>query len=173
MIGWILKHVFLGRAKVVSVEGQRVHLRYLNGEGEYIVARGALRDGTLVRSVIPVGTRCSSNAGECVVARRVSSGGEMDPFHYEVRYVDGSVSSASEADLLPLPDQETRDPVAQLCALDPHPFPLFAAREQLLRSHMRMLRDAGGFRALLSSRIDLHPHQAYVAGVVTRDHRRR
>jgi ATP-dependent helicase HepA len=97
----------------------------------------------------------------------------MDPFHYEVRYVDGSVSSASEADLLPLPDQETRDPVAQLCALDPHPFPLFAAREQLLRSHMRMLRDAGGFRALLSSRIDLHPHQAYVAGVVTRDHRRR
>src|SRR5207237_5366476 len=47
------------------------------------------------------------------------------------------------------------------------------ARETLVDALARLTRQGSGLRALLSSRIDLRPHQAYVAGVVLLDRRRR
>ena len=42
-----------------------------------------------------------------------------------------------------------------------------------MAAYKRVTRQAGGLKSLLSSRIDLHSHQAYVAGVVLLDSNRR
>lgn len=42
-------------------------------------------------------------------------------------------------------------------------------RYSLINSVYRMNKQVGGIRALLSSRIDLHPHQAFVAGTIIED----
>jgi ATP-dependent helicase HepA len=53
------------------------------------------------------------------------------------------------------------------------PYAVFAARYRLLTALTRFNRQVGGLRALLASRIELHPHQAFVAGTVILDPIRR
>jgi ATP-dependent helicase HepA len=173
MIGWICRHPQLGVGKIVGAERQgTVRIRYLDGDAELIVSRSALDAGVLARVALPPGSRCMVGEVACTV-ERLGEGGGSEPFRYHVQQDDGSPAVVSEVDLVPLPGEAPSDPLGQLAAADPHPYDLFSAREWLVRSHARVVRDAGGFRALLSSRIDLRPHQAYVAGVVTSDWRRR
>jgi len=49
----------------------------------------------------------------------------------------------------------------------------FRNREAFRSAHIQNLRQGGQLAALLSARIDLHPHQAFVAGTVLDDRRRR
>src|SRR5262249_51856710 len=78
-----------------------------------------------------------------------------------------------ESDLEPTAIGELRDPALLLAGLQAGGYPIFFAREQLAEITYRMLREGNGLRALLTSRVDLRPHQAYVAGVVLLDRRRR
>lgn len=52
-------------------------------------------------------------------------------------------------------------------------YDVFRQREALLAAWQRDLREGQGARSLLSSRIDLRPHQAYVAASVLLDRKRR
>lgn len=173
MIGWILKHPHLGYGKVLPADGPGIRVRYVEGGAEYELSRGAVRDGTLLHLPLPPTTRCLYRGDECTVQRVAPSADRAGPFYYDLRFGEEILPAISEVELFPCPDQAPRDPLLQLAAFDAQPYSLFASRERVFRAHHRTLRNAGGFRALLSSRIDLHPHQAYVAGVVTRDHSRR
>jgi ATP-dependent helicase HepA len=172
MIGWILKHAHLGVGKIIAEERGTIRIRYVEGGAELTVGRSALQEGLLTRVPLPPGSRCAVGGGACTVDR-MGEGEATGPFHYHVRHDDGGPALVSEVELVPIPGETATDPLQQLAAADPYPYGLFSAREWLVRSHSRVVRDTAGFRALLSSRIDLRPHQAYVAGVVAGDWRRR
>jgi len=92
---------------------------------------------------------------------------------YEVVGEDRSTSSLSELDLTPEPMTGPASPGAALAALVRQSFRLFAQRESFARAYERTIYSGFGIRALLSSRVDLRPHQAYVAATVLRDPIRR
>src|SRR5262249_37646996 len=92
---------------------------------------------------------------------------------YEVTYTDGLSGLVSELELIPLSLEEETDPLLQLASPSPQSYSIFNARERLVEALARTLRGGSGLRALLSSRIDLRPHQAFVAGVIILDRSRR
>lgn len=172
MNGWILKHAHLGIGKVVAHDGRTLRVRYVEGGAELTLGPTAIQEGVLVRVPLAPGARCTVEGSACTVHSLADGGGD-GPFRYRVQREDGTTALVSEVDLAPFPGEVTTDPLLQLASADAHPYALFAAREWLVRSHSRLVRNAGGFQALLSSRIDLRPHQAYVAGVIVGDWRRR
>ena len=93
---------------------------------------------------------------------------------YEVEYIDtGRGDVLPETALTPLAEQVDENISSRLARFEHGEYRVFHAREALLAAFLRALRQAGGLIALLSSRVDLRPHQAYVAGVVLQDPRRR
>lgn len=137
-----------------------------------LLGRSALQDGVITRAALPPGMRCIAGDVACTVDR-LGSSQDSEPFVYHVLKGDGDPALLSEVDLVPVLDAVAPDPVQELTTADAGTYSLFSAREWLVRSHAQLVRNAGGFRALLSSRIDIRPHQAYVAGIVIGDWRRR
>jgi ATP-dependent helicase HepA len=79
----------------------------------------------------------------------------------------------SETGLNPLPNQEVGNCASRLANRDFDHFICFRDREALRWAQLQNLRQGGWLKALLSSRIDLRPHQAFVAGTVISDRRKR
>jgi 15-cis-phytoene desaturase len=74
---------------------------------------------------------------------------------------------------MPLPASQTDSLSNRLLEGRADSYAVFSARHRLLIALGRFNRQVGGLRALLASRIDLHPHQAFVAGTVILDPVRR
>jgi ATP-dependent helicase HepA len=172
MLGWIYDHTHLGIGKVVAQAGPNLRIRYVETGQELTLGPSALRDGSLSRKRLVPQTRCTLNGALCTIIR-VLPKDEAGAHTYEIHFPDGRTAVFSETELEPVPGQVVRNPLFQVQGLEPQPYRLFETREWMVRSYARLMKRGAGFRALLSSRIDLHPHQAYVAGVVTQDSRRR
>jgi len=169
-IGLILRHRNRGFGKVTNFDGSVISVRFADGT-EANFGKSAVADGELERAWLPINAECSGSQGICRIVARVESN---DPAHqYEVRYESGLKGMASEFDLVPAVQNEQRDPISLLVNGSPFDYAVFRSREALVEAGYSMLRAAGGLRALLSSRIDLRLHQAYVASVVIPDWRRR
>lgn len=175
MIGYVVRHRQLGLGKIESAQNRAFSIRFV-ASGQLMPFGYAqfAANGSLTREVLGLGSRCSTRRGECVierVARRPTD--PTDPYSYAVSFETGEAAVLSEAELDPIPGGESADPQVRLSGLQLHPYPLFASRESLRRTYARMLRDTAGLRALLGSRVDLRPHQAFVAGTVLLEPRRR
>ena len=136
-------------------------------------AKDSFDDGDLQRIHLPLGTRCRVNGEACVVERVVKyvSGGR--PAIYEVVLEGRNLKrQVTEVDLEPI-EIVRADPLTMLASQQHEGYPLFRSRERLFTSFTELVRQGGGLRALLASRIDLRPHQAYVAGIVLQDRLRR
>jgi ATP-dependent helicase HepA len=162
MLGRILEHTYLGTGKVVAQSGPNLRVRYIETGQELTLGPSALNDGSLSHKRLVPKTQCRVN-GELCTIERILPVGEADTYMYEIRFTDGRTAALSETDLEPIPGQVIRDPLLQVEGLAPQPYRLFETREWMVRSYARLMKRGAGFRALLSSRIDLHPHQAYVA----------
>lgn len=171
MDGQIIKHMYQGIGKVIEIQPAQVRIRFLNGQ-EMTFKPHAFRDGVLTRARLSVGSRCVGQEGECTIRRIVASIGDALT-EYEVTYENGLSAIVSEVNLIPLPGRGAQDPLLQFTGLDLQSYGLFRLRERLVNANAKSLREGRGLRALLSSRIDLRPHQAYVAGVVLLDLSRR
>jgi len=172
MIGFIYDHIHLGSGKVVAKIGPNLRIRYVDTGHEFTIGPSALQDGSLARKILAPKTACRVNGESCIV-ERILVAGKAEPNTYEVLFADGRIATLPETVLEIIPGQVIRNPLLQIQGFDPQPYRLFAAREWMVRSYARLMNRGAGFRALLSSRIDLHPHQAYVAGEVIQDSRRR
>lgn len=171
MDGHIIKHAHHGIGKVISVEQRQVRIRFLDGQ-EMAFNPHAFKNGDLSRAILNVGTRCIGQNGECTITRTAALTGDA-PTEYQVKYESGLSAVVSEVILTPLPGQGVQDPLLQFAGLDLQSYGLFRLRERLVNASAKSLREGSGLRALVSSRIDLRPHQAYVAGVVLLDLSRR
>ena len=174
MIGYLLRHRQLEVGKVLDTKNRALQVRFLGSNQVLPLAPSALNDGTVVRECLSFGTRCRSSAGECVVQRTAHRPASFaEPYSYHVSFDQGQAAILSEVDLVPLPSSGPANALSRLLVPDIQAFELFRRREVLARVYSRVLRDGAGFRALLGSRVDLRPHQAFVAGTVILDGRRR
>ncbi|MGE5610089.1 MAG: SNF2-related protein [Bacillota bacterium] len=179
--GYIVKHAVFGIGKVIEwpdLLRQPFKVRFYetgsNRTKEVLFDRSAL--GRQVdRTVLPPGSRCCARRGRCVIVDILKFASDGQPAEYEVEFENdnGLRATVAESDLEPSVICEVRDPALMLGGLQAGGYPIFRAREQLADAIFKLLRDGNGLRALLSSRVDLRPHQAYVAGVVLLDRRRR
>lgn len=170
--GLLVRHRSRGIGKIAAFDQNRIRVRFADGS-EADFTKNAVANGDLERTWLPAGARCLGSDGECEVVRR-EEGDPGSTRSYEVQYEkSGLKATLTELDLIPLPESAESDPIALLSTGHVDDYALFRSREALEESLNRILRGAGGLRALISSRIDLLPHHAYVAGVILRDWRPR
>jgi ATP-dependent helicase HepA len=180
MNGYLVKHAVFGVGKIVDWSGtirQPFKVRFYSkgfANNEMSFDKSSL-SRQVNRTVLPPGSRCCSDRGGCVVVEISKFAAKDEPAEYRVEFEkDGGLrATVSEADLEPSAIAETRDPGLLLGGLQAGGYSQFRARERLTEVVHRMFREGNGLHALLSSRVDLRPHQAYVAGVVLLDRRRR
>ena len=165
MVGYIIKHSHLGIGKVLSQQTNTVLVKFITGQ-ELPFGPSAFNTGSITHARLDIGNRCLGQRGECKIIRVARDSRNDSPYQYEVIYNDGLSAVVSELELTPLSLEDESDPLLQLASLSPQSYSIFKTREQLVEALARTLREGSGLRALLSSRIDLRPHQAFVAGVV-------
>lgn len=173
MQGFIVKHKKLGIGKIIDFRNRRLTIHFIDGKNETL-GSDVLKDGWITRTNLENGHTCAGPDGECTITQvHPLPSNTLIPCQYEVTYAEGLRASVSEVDLVPLATPIWQDALTRFKALAIQNNHLFQSRERLLKSFAKMLREGAGLRALLSSRIDLHAHQAYVAGRVLLDSTRR
>jgi ATP-dependent helicase HepA len=173
--GLLVAHATFGYGKIVALRtGQLLVSFGAEGKKAYFTAT-SLQSGILRRLILAIDDPVRGPHGPCTITKAPPPGAGRSwiPVEYGVVYADGLRATVKEVDLLPVGAQQSRTLVGALSACNAHSFAEFSARERLTRAMDRMRQQAGGLRALLSSRFDLRPHQAFVAGTVILDHRRR
>jgi hypothetical protein len=175
MIGFIVKHRQLGLGKIESAQNRAFTVRFVANGQVMPFGFGQLGpDGSLTREVLGLGARCRTARGDCVIERVAKRPtGPAEPFCYAVSLDSGEAAVLAESDIEPIPGAESADPEVRLGGLQLQPYLLFQSREKLRRNYARLLQETAGLRALLGSRVDLRPHQAFVAGTVLLEPRRR
>ena len=178
MIGFLVKHDSFGLGRVAAAHGERIRV-YFFISGQKIEFAGQRSPAGLVPVGIcrfPIGleTVCQTDSGNCRVKSRKFGKGWAGSHTYGVEFEDGRLDEMREEALAPTESApSTLSPLEILLQLRQESIGIFGRRQMLLAAYLKMLRGAIGVRALLSSRIDLRPHQAYVAGVVLLDRQQR
>ena len=167
MIGFIVKHGGFGLGKVAQLCGNRILVDFISPPQTLQLAHGA--HPVVRRHLLPLNTICSSPDGRCRIVAMLSGSGPTAPHRYQVELDSGLQREISEIELTPLSDPAPDSPLEALTELHLEGYATFQKREQLADTLRSSIRVARGLRALLSSRIDLRPHQAYVAGTVLMD----
>lgn len=168
-IGFLVKHPVFGLARVVSVDPPR------RVTAEILTSKEILTfiEGSFTRAILGPGTTCKTERGLGVIRNGMATPGEAGPMVYKVESPDGLTQEVPETELTPIARAAATSPLEALVCLDHDPYSVFEKREGLVEAWLQTFRDGRGARALLSSRIDLRPHQAYVAGTVLLDHQQR
>ncbi len=173
MQGLVVRHYRLGLGKVVSIDRQSLTIHFADG-GVRRFALSSQLDGIIKRALLPVGIRCKASGGMCSVKSIFAADVESnEPYSYEMVGEQGATFVLSELELTLIADNRSHSPLQALASLQPQPFGIFLKRERLLDSYQKTVFQGFSIRAMLSSRVDLMAHQAYVAGTVLRDPVRR
>ena len=153
----------------MQVEHGRITVFFLATNECFTLANDP-RYPSVKRQLIPINTKCSSPEGDCTVKKIIPRDDERGPYIYEVEFEATSLSrQVSEVELTPVNDLVFNSPLDALTELQVEGYGTFSKREGLLNSLATINKGSLGLRALLSSRIDLRPHQAFVAGTVLMD----
>lgn len=173
MLGYLVQHRLFGCCKIVSIDGGKIEVRLCDSGGRRLFSRQALEGTDFRRTTLRSGALAIGPHGQCAVDS-VAESDPSEPRQYRITYADdGLGATVSEIELLPLPASLTDSLPNRLLEGRTDPYAVFSARHRLLIALARFNRQVGGLRALLASRIDLHPHQAFVAGTVILDPVRR
>jgi ATP-dependent helicase HepA len=174
MIGFFVKHTYRGMGQIAEATDKQFVVRFLESGETVAFDRDAFAERDLVRATLPLQSRCVSGEKDCSIDKVDLANDPRDPNHYEVTFsTDGLRARLSEVALSLSEVGGGNDPLSALAGLSHGGYPLFRVREVLVDALNQQFRHGSGLRALLSSRIDLRPHQAFVAGVVLLDAKRR
>ena len=173
MVGYLVVHNEFGPGKIVGAEGRNIDVYISAKEGVMKFGKAAIEQNAFSRSILYPGALVKSQQGVCAVTQFLNPRSE-NAYEYSVIYEEsGLTARISELDLYPLSSEKTDTLIGKLIQGRPSEFKQFASRESLLISTSRLNRQVGGMQALLSSRIEVFPHQAYVTGLVIEDPIRR
>ncbi len=106
---------------------------------------------------------------QCRITNTAAAISVSEQHRYQVEFDDGLTREVSEVDLIPKKIPLIDSPLDALAERQLEGFGTFLKREAFVDAWCSSVRGALGLRALLSSRIDLRPHQAYVAGAILLD----
>jgi len=170
VISFIVKHSGFGLGKIHSSQNNQLTVLFFSPPDVKTVV--AVIDGrpVLKRALLPPNTVCDTQKGErCTVTSAVPAIISNEPHRYQVEFDNGLSTEVSEIDLVPKDIPPPSSPLEALAERQLEGYGTFLKREALADAWWSSVRGALGLRALLSSRIDLRPHQAYVAGTVLMD----
>lgn len=169
MSGFIVKHSGFGLGKIHSTTTTHFTVLFFSPPDVKTVV--AIIDGrpVLKRALLPLNTICDTQEGQCRVTKAIPACINPEPHRYQVEFDNGLAKEVSEVDLLPKEIPLVASPLEVLVERQLEGYGTFLKREALADAWWSSVRGALGLRALLSSRIDLRPHQAYVAGTVLMD----
>ncbi len=174
MVGQFVRHREFGFGKTEGTDGALISVRFYEGGMCHRFEARALRlGGTLTRMQLTSGTRCTLDGEPCEVAASPRPVVDGNPYVYEIRQADGTLRNAAEDDLELESFQFPEQPLEALVQWFPDKLQMFKARDGVLHKYTKLVQQAGGLRAMLASRIDLRPHQVYVAGAILLDRRQR
>lgn len=174
MIGLIVQHQVYGYGKVITLAQSGARVRFCGSDQILDFGLRAFQEKVLKHARLLVETPARGPHGLCVISSVPDPGQSIDSvFTYGVVYEGGLTARVSELELLPLVAVDQATVIGQLASYGAQAIAKVVAREKFVESISLLNRQAGGIRALLASRIDLHPHQAYVAGTVILDPQRR
>lgn len=169
MIGFLVKHSGFGLGKIRSVQNGQVDVDFLFPRKSVTLAAGTKDRPILKRALLPPNTVCETQGRKCRVTKTIAGVNNAEPHRYTVEFEDKLAKEVPEVDLVPVEIPRAESPVEALADLQLEGYATFQKREALADAWWSSVRGALGLRALLSSRIDLRPHQAYVAGTVLMD----
>jgi ATP-dependent helicase HepA len=175
MVGILVRHEQFGEGRVVANNTGSLRVVFFGKQSDVAEQEfgvDALRRCFLRRFLLEKGRRCRAAEGPCVI-EQVLTGGQGALRSYQVQYDTGLGAVCTEAELEPLVASGTLRPSTRLAVRDLDHLLWFRCREALRGAQLQNLRQGGHLMALLSARIDLYPHQAFVAGTVLDDRRRR
>jgi ATP-dependent helicase HepA len=172
MIGYLVRHEEHGEGRITDVQAKTFLVRFFLGECTLPFGWDSLKQGFLCRVLLEPGCRCETDGVPCSVRRAVLVRHDR-PYEYEIHREDGQLAIVSETGLNPLPNQEVGNCASRLANRDYDSLVCFRDREALRGAQLQNMRQGGRLKALLSSRIDLRPHQAFVAGTILSDRRKR
>lgn len=168
MIGFIVKHNGFGLGKITEQQNEQIRVHFFSPPQQFTIVP---LDGRypLKRALLPINSICAAPGGKCHIANAgvVVSGSE--PYSYQVKYENGLDAEVSEVDMIPILIPRIDSPLEAVAELQIEGYETCQKREALAEVLWSAERGTSGLRALLSSRIDLRPHQAYVAGTVLLD----
>lgn len=172
MNGYIVKHKSLGIGKIESIDHNRLTIRFVDGTKQ-VFGPTVFSDGTISRANLSNGHNCDGPEGRCSISQVLKLGIRDQANLYEIAYDNDLRSTVSEVEIFPVSEPIWGDPLSRFRAKAYQNLNIFRLRENLVNTINKLLRNGNGLNALLSSRIDIHAHQAYVAGVVLTDSVRR
>ena len=170
MLGFIVKHAGHGLGKVSAVEDGRITVSFFFPPNRLTLVPEVAR---LTRALLPLQTPCKTPDGLCTIQEQVPALTNSDPNIYQVEYENGLTRKLPETDIEPVKAPESAFLLEALANLELQGYGAFQKREALAEQWWHLIRTGLGVNALLSSRIDLRPHQAYVAGTVLLDRQQR
>jgi ATP-dependent helicase HepA len=175
-IGMVLWHKTYGYCKLVELDpkSRTLQVQFCGTDRRANFALSALQ-GDLKHKPLPL---------ECVVSteeRGIGSliqvpppGGTQDFFHYVVRFDNtGETANIDERLITPHSSHPKETLLSRMGACDAHALYKVQARHQFLLALEALHNKTGGLEALIGSRVELFPHQAFVAGTVINDPVRR
>jgi ATP-dependent helicase HepA len=172
--GLIVQHRTYGYGKVIETTGTGARVQFCGSGQAVTFGFRAFQNKDLQHARLLVETPVRGPRGLCVVNAVPDPHTAADSvFIYGVEYEEGLTDKVSELELTPLVTIDRTTPVGQLCSFAPHSLSKLIAREKFVDSLALLANQASGLRALLASRIELHPHQAFVAGTIVLDPQRR
>lgn len=172
MLGILVRHTHRGIGKITKTDENHLSVHFYESDEQALFEKTAFSEKELKRLTLPKKSICGADGRECVVENL--AGNSEGKRLYQVTFQDdGLQTELSEAELVPTGYSAHQEPIEKLQNQDQGSYALFRPRERLLGAIHQQLKNGNGLRALLSSRIDLRPHQAYVAGIVLLDESRR
>jgi len=175
MVKRLVRHEQFGEGRVVALEDGSLRIWFFertDAEAEQVFARTAIEQGFLTLVLLEKGRLCQGPLGTCQVIRALADG-NSGRYAYEVSYESGATAVCSETELEPVPATSFPSPSSRLAVREIDHLLQFRIREVFRSTCAHNLRQGGKLAALLAARVDLHPHQAFVAGTVLDDRRRR
>ena len=174
LVGLIFEHREFGLCKAISNDKVRIELQFLATERESLYSLHEVVNGKdFKHRSLPIGQKCKVNdRGVCSI---VQSSFGPDPDTGIHRYLvsfegaEGLTEKIWETELWPIPNSVEESALTKIIGLQPGPIKDFQSRELFLQSLRNLDKDTDGLIALTGSRIELLPHQVYVARLVTED----
>ena len=168
MIGFIVKHPGFGLGRVVAANNGHMTVEFFFPKQRINLVAGVRR------ALIGLEAVCDTTRGRGRVQSRSSAGDarSANEFHHS-QIEDGLVGEITENELTPVESTDALTPLDALINLEQEGYGIFQTREALIDAWLLAVRGGLGAKALLSSRIDLRPHQAYVAATVLLDRQQR
>ena len=166
MIGFIVKHTGFGFGKIHTVENGRLSVQFFSPPNAVTLAQGS----GLKHAILPQETVCTTTGGRCRILSIIPAQVRNEAHRYKVEFDNGLEQEISETEIYHFDDNSPpSSPLEALAGLQLDGYATFQKRETFAEAFRSIVRNAAGLHALLASRIDLRPHQAYVAGTVLMD----